>query len=343
MNLFLRQIFAYHKPALILLLIFLFTSSAYAQQPKFHMTYGISAEFGYNNKGESTISLSGAFGIRRTAFRRDYESDDIYGWISRHISPAFQTSMTIYYNGLGDNILDHFKTFNVDFINSILITAGHYIDTKKIKNNIIRIQPMNPRVSNVIYDEYLSSVTLGTNFIINNNNRNQRTGFANAQIGRILHLGYYNDGPPYNSMFIADGFDRWWTGGGFVKVYLTQGFSNDHQDANIKYFTNSSIAAYYDRFTGNIQDAYLSSNVFGFKYVPAKDLKENFYTRARYKFSFFLYNENYELSYQRMGHLPKDVQDMIHNKLKMPHHLSYSALLQFAGVQYSNVFKIPSK
>ncbi len=319
---------------LALLFLFCVASPSSAQTlDEFDITYGLSISFGYNNKGESNISLSGGIGFRRNVFRANAENKNTRGWLARHISPAFQSTITVYYNGLGDNILDHYKSFNIDFVNSLFITAGHHLDSALISNNYITIQPFNSQNTNLIGDEYLHSLTIGTNFIINQNNRNQRVGFANANIGRIVHLAYYNDGPPFNSILLADGYDRWWTGGGFVRIYFDQGFSRDP-----KQWTATSFTLYYDRFTGDIQDAYLGSNLFGFQYIPARDLKENFYTRARYKYALFLFNENYELSYQRMGHLKDDFQDKIHDILKMPHHLSYSTRTQVFGLQYHNVF-----
>ena len=258
------------------------------------ITGGINFEFGYDWNGSSYVSISIAAGVSKNFYNEyrqlsaseksvcqdqinstpcEFDFDNLMGYqkfFKQHTSPSYQAALNIYFNSIGDNILDDFKKVNIDFVHSMMFSLGKNVDSTSIDQYEVVIRPFNTQTASVVKDNMSNSVTVGTNFILNNSYRNQRIGFANINIARFLVAHYYNDGPPY-TRFSSDGYDRWWTGGGTVDLYFNQLFKNQ-----LNFFTNSRVSVSYDRFTGNVQNAFLASEVFGFYYVPTKDLKQNF-------------------------------------------------------------------
>lgn len=300
------------KHVLVCIYLFSFTF-AFAQNVE--TTFALKAELGYNYRSKSFVSFSASIGFKQTI-----------NMLDENVFSALQLGGKIYYNGLGDNILDEYKKTRVDLISSFIACVGSKTDS--LYNSNIFIKPFTPFIANAIKDEYHSSFALGGNAIFNLEGRNQIIGFTNINLARVVQISYYNDGPPFSSLGIGDRFDRWWTGGGHIDLYFDQGYRKDFEG-----FWNSKISYYFDRFTGNVQNAYEVSKSFGFKYVPAKDLIENYYNRAREKFSMEFFGNGYEFSWQRIGFLNRDIQDYVHKKLDIPYHITYAKQYHILGAQ----------
>jgi hypothetical protein len=64
-----------------------------------------------------------------------------------------------------------------------------------------------------VSNNFENSVTLGTNFVLNSDGRNQRVGYAGFKSGKV-DFSFYNDVIPV----LGDRDDRWWTGGGSLNI-----------------------------------------------------------------------------------------------------------------------------
>ena len=100
---------------------------------------------------------------------------------------------------------------------------------------------------NLVLDRRYGLV-LSTNAIFNNHRRNQMQGAMTIVTDRVS-LNYYNDGPPFQALMLADGFDRFWTGGGSIFVHDDRGFNR--------------IVAGFDQFTGYQPLLYELSGLLG--------------------------------------------------------------------------------
>src|SRR5690606_41604457 len=74
-------------------------------------------------------------------------------------------------------------------------------------------------------DLFVGSFGVGTNLVLNNQRRIQVVGVGGFNLWRRVTLWYYNDGGPFFKYF-GDRYDRWWTGGGGLEIYL--GRSEEH-------------------------------------------------------------------------------------------------------------------
>ncbi len=304
----------------------------------FNYSAGINFEFGYNHVGGSYVSISIAGGVQKNFYSeaKIEELNRAELLLARNANASYQAAINIYYNSIGDNILDDFKGAHIDFVHSLMSSLGTFRENPGEFNNELMHKPFHSQTAAVVRDRFQNSITVGTNFILNNTNRNQRVGFMNFNLGRFLHLHYFNDGTPYTG-FSSDGYDRWWTGGGSMELYFNEYFRDE---PNV--LQNSRVTVSYDRFTGNVQKAFLAADVFGFYYVPTKDLKQNFYNRSKFKVGIRFFDNDFEVSLVKLGKLGNEVQDYIHGITANPVHLTYSKGDWFLGVNYSPLRDLPN-
>lgn len=307
-------------------------SSPTVAQNDWDLTYSISAELGFNSKSKGFFNLSLAMGIKRYVLGGDHdwnhdETEHVVSEMGRHFFLAYQPTINIYGNGLGDNILDGYKRVEVDFINALMINIGQPNNGLQISNQLIT--PFNSFSSNAVYDDFTNSLALGTCFVFNNHNRNQIIGFFNVNIARVVRIGYYNDGVPFGGFGLADRFDRWWTGGGYMEVYFNQGFGNEDS-----YLANTLISYQFDRFTGDVQDAFRVAKIFNFRHVPDHDVVEAYYNNSRSKVAIRSLRDGLELSYQWLGDFHGNIQDLIHKTMNIPYHTTYAPSYRVFGVKY---------
>jgi hypothetical protein len=297
-------------------------------------TGAIKLEVGLNYQSKTFISFSAAAGVQRHMF---YDKERYGDWLYKFrdcATTGFQTGFNLYYNGLGDNILDTDKKTRFDFVSSIMASIGT-APKSKLYNDRLRLRSFNSFIANPISDEFHHSITVGSNVVLNTDKRNQITGFTNVNIARFIRFGYMNDGPPFGGFGLGDRYDRWWTGSGFIEIFLDQGYTRDLKSP----YLDSKFIYNFDRFTGNVQEAYEVSNLLGFKYVPDYKLKENYFNRARGKIGFESYTLGYEISAQWLGLLENDLQDIIHHRLGMPYHMTYAKRYMIIGLQSNQFMK----
>ena len=132
-----------------------------------------------------------------------------------YVTPGVNLAVNFYNGGLG--ALPNSSNFNIDTVLTAKLTAGTG------RGDAMDVYPLHLNSGTGLEDNYKYSATLGTNFILNNNNRNQQVGFLQV---RAFDFSFqtYNDFNGFKKIGISDGYDRWWTGGG----NLTFGAKNNN-------------------------------------------------------------------------------------------------------------------
>jgi RHS repeat-associated protein len=140
--------------------------------------------------------------------------------LSNHVQLGLNSALNVYNSGVGTaSSSTGQRGFQGDFVLSPSITAGLFqgspIPLKTFhQDNVVGVK--NP---------FSLSVSTGINQVWNTSGRNQRSQAWNLRVFNIsAHM--YNDshssikGIPLFSRFLADGDDRWWTGGGAADLRL---------------------------------------------------------------------------------------------------------------------------
>ena len=115
-----------------------------------------------------------------------------------------------FYNG-GLGALSDSNKLHIDQVYSAGVTLGSG------RGQDMTINPFHLDSGSGMVDRFKYSGTLGTNFIRNNSGRNQQVGFAQLR-AFSGSFTFYNDFDGFRKIGIADGYDRWWTGGGNLTI-----------------------------------------------------------------------------------------------------------------------------
>lgn len=121
------------------------------------------------------------------------------------VEPGANIALNFYNGGMGAR--SDSKMMNVDAVLSGKVTAGWG------QTNPMSIYPLHMESGTGLEDNYKYSATLGTSMILNNSGRNQQVGFLQLRATDFA-FQFYNDFGGFKKIGIADGYDRWWTGGG---------------------------------------------------------------------------------------------------------------------------------
>lgn len=280
--------------------------------------------------GSSNYSASIALGISKHMEIKDGKNGLFV--------PTYQLALNLYNNGLGTNMIKEFRRTELDIINTFSATlmdrdlAG--IGTSE---NLFKFKAFNPMTASAfVYNYGKKSFTASTSFIGNNHKRNQHIAHLGFNLGKF-RMGYYNDGVPFCPV-VADMFDRWWTGGVFIQYGSEFSNGTDH---------NWQIKYSYDRFTGDVQDAYKLATRLALTYVPAKEKKKNLLNRGQTSFSFNHRDLGLEISGNFLGHYKSlDLQRLTHLLMGFSQHVSFAQNYFTIGLEYNkpyyeNSFNLP--
>ena len=302
----------------------------YSRADTVDLGVAIKLRWFFNPKGNggSNYSVSASFSVSRNIM-----IEKKWFW---QAFPFWQVSANIYSNGLGTNLLPSLKRTQLDIVNSVGLSNG--FGKLPGKENLYLVQPFNFMTSSaMMHDVFGFNFTFGSNFIVNNHRRNQQVGFVNVGLRDNLQVSFYNDGPPFHVIGLADGHDRWWTGGGRVQLNfdITPGEKKFWQWLDRKPLSKHFHSFYYlfDRFTGDVQDAYVLSNHLFLDKVPTKDKAQNFFNRGQTIFG-FRHSNGTGLSVALIGDYKIDVQDWIHNRLRYAKHFSLARKSWHIGIDF---------
>jgi hypothetical protein len=281
----------------IFVLFLLASGSIWARPDTLIYGYGITLRVGLGQKGCSEFGVAVTAGIGKS--------------VGEHALFTYQITSNIYRGGLGNSLLPSLQNdVQCDIVNSFGVTGGW---GRQTQDRFIHHWSVNQPAA--MRTPFVNSATMATNFIWNNHQRSQQVGFMGLQLGRT-NLGYYNDGPPFQLNGTGDGYDRWWTGGGYVQVYLPD---------------NQMVVAYFDKFTGFQPNAYEIANAVRLNNVMYRDIERMTFNRGRIGLG---YQHTSGMSLHAAVHNRFDVQDFIHRLLKYPYHPNAYTPRLIVGPQY---------
>lgn len=145
-----------------------------------------------------------------------------------------------------------------------------------------------------------------------------------------IQLCYFNDGPPFSKLyglFLGDGQDRFWTGGGYLRCIFND---NNFRDFNIS----------FERFTSSAQDQFNIGSLFGLNHVPVS-LDKQFFNRGKITMEASFKNSLNIIYSPLIGdHKNWDLQNWIHRKIsKNPYHSSLRKNMFQIGLGYNYISK----
>ncbi len=188
-------------------------------------------------------------------------------WEYAHVMGSYQLQIECFRGGVGSSLLGGNRSqFVWDLRNVFQLNGGD------VTNNPVKGRPLNKLIGtseSPLKDPYDYSIGLGTMFINGlNHNRNQQVGFISVGVleGSLCYL---NDGPFFHTIGLGDGYDRWWTGAGYLGFY----FQNDRG-------LITDIALQYQRYTGWQPNLYEMTNSLGIDYLSYRDKKEQFFNQG---------------------------------------------------------------
>lgn len=156
----------------------------------------------------------------------------------------YGTSLSFYTKSLGSHLSPMVNDAQLDWQNAFTV-GGVSVSNGRFK--YLRTLGNSQAYTLGIDNDYGVFVT--TNAILNNHRRNQWIG-AVTGITPHVSVNYYNDGaPPFNFLAVADGFDRWWTGGIAVFVHNRNAYND--------------VEFSFDQFTGFRPLQYELSGILG--------------------------------------------------------------------------------
>lgn len=123
------------------------------------------------------------------------------------VDPGVNLALNFSNGGIGGRT--NSSDWNFDTVLTAKLTAGTG------RSNPMSVYPLHMGSGTGLEDTYTHSATIGTSMILNNHNRNQQVGFVQLRSSNF-GFQFYNDFGGFKKIGIADGHDRWWTGGGKV-------------------------------------------------------------------------------------------------------------------------------
>ena len=239
-------------------------------------------------------------------------------------------SISIYTKTIGANLNPLVNDIQLDFTHSFSAGVGWGDRTSYPK--LTRTTHTGDYYNLVIRKS--NALLLSTNFLFNNHRRHQAIGSANLTIGPVS-INYNNDGVPFGDMMLADGFDRYWTGGGAIMVHSERAFN----------YAELS----FDQFTGYQPLLYELSNIIGIN-VPlysADSASQRKRTPGNYNTSMYQLKIGLDpyasvdigllgSMYAARSRKFWGVQDIIHLRGRYPFHPNTDKTRFFFGGTYTN-------
>lgn len=280
---------------------------------------GVNVVYGHGNESQFRFCFSGGV-ARGVDINKPLNGigDAFNADKSLYVTPpmlvSFQPELLIYRGGLGSSLMIREKgKIHCELRNSFGLTLGYSSTCNGEFRNKHWGRPMSKMEANsqaALYDPYGISVTAATTFVTDlTSDRHQQVGNFNLGLGPV-QLDYSNDGPFFDKMVFSSGdaYDRWWTGGGHIGVYLP----SDHALV-------TEIVLRYDKFTGFQQNAYEVARQLRLDYIPYIDAREAFKNQGGYNITVgFQNNLNIGFNVFEVGRF--DMQNLIHTTLGMPFH-----------------------
>lgn len=291
---------------------------------RYDIAYGISLKCNFGQY-ESSFSLSSSIGVVMKGLKRAVN----FSGFSPNVGTVF--TLNTYIGGIGTTFNDTLNlSFNnysnplyLDLVLTPFVDIGY--DEQPLKRELHQMKLFNQMSEfiSLLYNE--KSLVLGSNFVMNfGRDRYQQVGVMIINLSRFQFC-YFNDGPIFNKLyggFTGDGQDRYWTGGGYLRLYL--------KDKNLEDFTIS-----FERFTASCQDQFDVASILGLNHVPVP-LELLLLNRGKVTFETTFKNNFKVIVTPFIGDYRLDFQNLIHKYLSNnPFHVSVVKTMWQLGLGYS--------
>lgn len=266
----------------------------------------------YNNfSGEEDFQYGVALELKFEVQRYTHFQLSLTGGLGKKLNdlegvyPSLHSELRLYNGGVGSSLSQAgIRNFELDYILSFLVTGG--IKEIKTRHYQQRFNPLNffmEDSSNPLQNPFYNSISLGTNFILSTDSfrKLQYLGVINLNVERgVFQFTYYNDGTPFQWIRLGDGFDRYYTGGGFLAHY-----GDYKNDLNLIEFS-------YHKFTGYQRDGFELANHMQIDFLAYKNPRNFYYNQSRYSLKLGNVTDGYGISFYAYDFQSLDNQDLIH-------------------------------
>ncbi len=274
------------------ILVFLFSLSGVAQG-NFRNHQNIEQELAsyrvdiLENKKEQFalgLGVSIDLGAKRNGSLRAYATvaylKAIYQQSSFATLGGFQTLIEFYRGGLGTSFLNEERSkINIELRNNFMLLAGWDRSNQPTGKPAFVTIGAN---RSPLFDPLSNSISFGTTFINGvNHKRNQRLGTFSLSPTRHIRLSYFNDNfkPIFHLPFLADSFDRYWSGGGSL------GFYNKNNSSLVTDFVIG-----FDNYIGYQPNLYETVDFLKLDNISYSDVKEQMFNQSRVIYQFGIQN-----------------------------------------------------
>lgn len=274
-------------------------------------------------------------------------------WLSRNLYPSLNSEFLLYNSGFGSNSLpiesdepnkpnkiykSNKRKFNVDAIIALTVTQGFQRNNSDFET-MVPLRYFSDFTFPALKNPYRYSFSLGSNLIIpitDKNKQKQRIGFLNANVTGV-QISYYNDGTPFGKIFLGDGEDRYYTGGG------TLSFDQNFKDSRRENYM-VSLEVSYHKFTGFNKSAFEFCSTIGNSLVDYGDDEDQiYYNKSVWRGSAFLQSKNigYGLTFSQNNSAKYDGQSFIHLLISNDsfHFIPYNRHYSFDAFSFINLQK----
>ncbi len=232
---------------------------------------------------------------------------------SKFIYPSIHSGFLLY--NRGDLISSYDESFlgstTIDFLANFTLSGGYFYHTQNFDKRFVPLYHFSDFTPNPLLNPFQHSISLGTNIIYSPKNRieqPQRVGMVNIMFDRRFQFSTYNDGSFFKKYLgLADGLDRYFTGGGMFAYHLDNpiGFN--------------LIELSFHKFTGHEKYAFEVANQLQLDFIPYKEEKTYYYNKNRLRLSVSNTVKNFGI-HLTAHNTDMDFQDGIHFKGNYTYH-----------------------
>ncbi len=219
--------------------------------------------------------------------------------------PSIHAGVLLY--NRGDLISSYKKGFFsstvLDFILDATINTGIYSKNINFNKRLVPLYHFSDFTPNPLQNPFQHSFSFGFNLIWSPNESRteqpQRVGYTGVMIDRRFQISVYNDGSIWAKTGLADGLDRFYTGGGVITYHMDR-----KNDIN-------TLEASFHKFTGHEKYAFDTATLLQLDFIPFKKDSTYYYSKSRFRFTATSLKNNGGI-HLTLHNTDKDPQDWIH-------------------------------
>ena len=250
---------------------------------------GIESGFNFSN---FNISLVGGIGFH------PFEQSYLY--------PTIHAGILLYNRGdLGAPYNKKiFRSTQLEFMLNTTLNVGNFAKNSNHYKRKVPLYHFSNLIPNPLFNPFHYSVSLGSNFIFFTDKYKdsyQQVGFLNALLDRRFQFNMINDGTFFPKLFLGDGLDRYYTGGGQLSWHIDSNYLFD------------SFEFSFLKFTGYETIAFETANSLQLDYINFKNPNTIYYSKNRMRFNAHSSTNNFGL-HLTLHNTDRDFQDFIHYK-----------------------------